>query len=83
MLSVQKGERVYFCGGKDYLPLFCQMTEASNGERIVFFNSKNAPRFKNIEFRRFPTRAQTQFAAALAGMPRVAPERPDRPQLYS
>jgi hypothetical protein len=61
MLSVQKGERVYFCGGKDYLPLFCQMTEASNGERIVFFNSKNAPRFKNIEFRRFPTRAQTNW----------------------
>jgi hypothetical protein len=61
MLSAQKAEKIYFCGGKDYLPLFCELTEAVDGQRIAFFNSKNTPPFANIVFKRFHTKAQTNW----------------------
>jgi len=61
MLSLQKPENVCFIGGKDYLPLFCELTEAINGQRIVFFNSKKSPDFKNCVFKRFDTRTQTNW----------------------
>ena len=35
---------VVFFGGKDYLPLFCSLTEAISCKKIVFFNSASVPR---------------------------------------
>jgi hypothetical protein len=61
MLSVETTEKVCFIGGKDYLPLFCELTEGIKGQRIALFNSKKTPDFKNCLFERFDTRAQTNW----------------------
>lgn len=61
MLPDQTRGTVCFIGGKDYLPLFCELTEGLKAERIAFFNSTKAPDFKNCVFRRFETRTQTNW----------------------
>jgi hypothetical protein len=66
-----KGE-IVFIGGKDYLPLFCKLTENAKGKRIAFFNSVNLPRFEGCEFRKFETATRTNWhyecAKALIGV---------------
>lgn len=52
---------VVFLGGKDYLPLFCKLTEKIKGKRMAFFNSTDAPRFDNCKFKRFQTTTRTNW----------------------
>jgi hypothetical protein len=61
MLPAQTTEKVCFIGGKDYLPLFCELTEGIKGERIAFFNSNKTPDLPNCVFKRFDTRTQTNW----------------------
>lgn len=61
MLPVQTTEKVCFIGGKDYLPLFCELTKGIKGERIAFFNSNETPDLPNCVFKRFDTRTQTNW----------------------
>jgi len=61
MLPLQPTETVVFIGGKDYLPLFCELTEGLKGKRVAFYNSAKTPDFKNCVFQRFNTRAQTNW----------------------
>lgn len=44
---------VVFFGGRAYLPLFCSLTDAIHGRRIVYFNSKGVPPVSGCEMRRF------------------------------
>ncbi len=37
------GDNVVFLGGKDYLPLFCQLAAGHKGKKTVFFRSMNRP----------------------------------------
>jgi hypothetical protein len=61
MLPNETGGKIVFLGGKDYLPLFCKLTESAKGERIALFNSVNAPRFDNCQFKRFETTTRTNW----------------------
>jgi len=61
LLPLQTTETVTFIGGKDYLPLFCDSTEGLKGKRVGFYNSAKTPDFKNCVFKRFHTKAQTNW----------------------
>jgi hypothetical protein len=61
MLPNDTSGEVVFLGGKDYLPLFCKLTENIKGKRMAFFNSTDAPRFDNCEFKRFQTTTRTNW----------------------
>jgi len=37
------GDSIIFLGGKDYLPLFCNLTLHMRGRKIIFFNSVRPP----------------------------------------
>jgi hypothetical protein len=52
---------IVFFGGKDYLPLFCSLTDTIRSKKIVFFNSANVPRFNGCTFRRFETTTRTNW----------------------
>jgi hypothetical protein len=71
MLPNEAAGEIVFLGGKDYLALFCKLTESAKGKRIAFFNSANAPRFDNCQFKRFETATRTNWhyecAKALIG----------------
>jgi hypothetical protein len=61
MLPNDTDGKVMFVGGKDYLPLFCKLTENAKGKRMAFFNSANVPRFEDCEFRKFETATRTNW----------------------
>ena len=54
-------ETVAFLGGKDYVPLFCLLTENLGSERIVFYNSKVPPDARGCVLRRFATKARSNW----------------------
>ncbi len=43
LLSDETADDTVFIGGKDYLPLFCRVTNSLRGKRIAVFNSASAP----------------------------------------
>lgn len=43
MLPNDTDEPIVFFGGKDYLPLFCDLTKDVKAKRTVFYNSGYAP----------------------------------------
>ena len=61
MLPDDTKDDVVFFGGKDYQPLFCSLTEAICGTRIVFYNSANAPRLNGCKLRCFETTTRTNW----------------------
>lgn len=54
-------EPLVFFGGKDYLPLFCELTEHYKGRRIALYNSKLEPQANCVEFVRFHTTTRTNW----------------------
>jgi hypothetical protein len=52
MLSNGTGEGIVFFGGKDYLPLFCSLTDPIRNKKFVFFSSATVPQFKGCTFKR-------------------------------
>jgi hypothetical protein len=60
MLPATREEIVFF-GGKDYLPLFCSLTDEQIGRRTVFYNSSRIPDAPGCRLRRFHTSTRTNW----------------------
>lgn len=60
-LSDDGAGQILFFGGKDYLPLFCRLTAALDARRIVFFNSKTAPKTPGCLLVRYETTMRTNW----------------------
>ena len=52
---------IVFFGGKDYLPLFCSLTDTIRSKKIVFYNSATFPRLNDCAPRRFQTTTRTNW----------------------
>ena len=52
---------VLFFGGKDYVPLFCELTKHTGGPRSVIFNSARPPAAPGCLLRRFDTSTRTNW----------------------
>ena len=61
MLAKETGEDIVFFGGKDYVSLFCALSEGVKGSRHVWYNSKSAPKAPGCVLRRFHTRTRTNW----------------------
>lgn len=61
MLTQDENEPILFFGGKDYLPLFARLTGDLRSERIVLFNSAQAPQIDGGRAIRFPTTRRTNW----------------------
>ena len=61
MLPGHVDEPVVFFGGKDYLPLFCELTRSVRSSRIVFYNSAQAPVAPGCSIVRFQTATRTNW----------------------
>ena len=61
MLPKDTAKPVVFLGGKDYIPLFCSLTEGIKSERTVFYNSETVPDAPGCKLCRFPTKARTNW----------------------
>ena len=61
MLPEDAEKPVVFLGGKDYVPMFCSLTEGVKSERMVFYNSKNVPDVPGCGLCRFPTKTRTNW----------------------
>jgi hypothetical protein len=61
MLPKATASEIVFFGGKDYLPLFCSLTNAIRSKRIVFFNSSATPQFNGCALKRFETTTRTNW----------------------
>jgi len=61
MLPEETAEDIVFFGGKDYVGLFCALTERVRGTRYLWFNSKVAPKAPGCELRRFHTRTRINW----------------------
>ena len=69
MLPESVTDDIVFLGGKDYLPLFCTLTNHIRAPKTVFYNLKERPHFPGYNFKRFETSTRTNWhyecAAAL------------------
>jgi hypothetical protein len=43
-----KDDEILFFGGKDYLPLFCSLTDAIRVKKTVFYNSARVPEIQGL-----------------------------------
>jgi hypothetical protein len=67
---------IVFFGGKDYIPLFCELTKAAIGRRTIFYNSNHAPKAPGCSLVRFATTTRTNWhyecaREFIAGHPRI------------
>jgi len=61
MLPDGTTDPIVFFGGKDYLPLFCALTESYRGRRTIFYNSSRVPDSPGCTLRRFDTTTRTNW----------------------
>lgn len=61
MLPKETGDDIVFFGGKDYVSLFCALTEGTKGIRHLWYNSKNPPKAPGCVLRRFHTRTRINW----------------------
>lgn len=61
MLFDSRDDDVCFLGGKDYLPLFCDLTSNYSGKRIVYYNSNLRPIVHGCQAVRFETATRTNW----------------------
>lgn len=52
---------VIFLGGKNYIPMFCSLTEGIKSERTVFYNSETVPDAPGCRLCRFSTKTRTNW----------------------
>lgn len=52
---------VLFFGGKDYVPLFCELTKHVSGPRTVFYNSARPPAAPECLLQRFDSSTRTNW----------------------
>lgn len=57
----EAGDDTIFLGGKDYLPLFLQLSAAVPGQRLVFFNSTVPPAAPGCMVQEFRTARRTNW----------------------
>ncbi len=61
MLPDDRDRPIVFLGGTDYVALFRELTAGSTSERIIFYNSKNAPDAGDCRLVRFETSTRTNW----------------------
>lgn len=61
MLPADTTEPIVFFGGKDYVPLFCALTELVKAIRYVFYNSAVEPVAPGCTLKRFNTTTKTNW----------------------
>lgn len=61
MLPDDTAKPVVFFGGKDYVSLFCALTDRVQGPRRVLYNAKNAPTAPNCQTRKYHTNIRTNW----------------------
>jgi hypothetical protein len=61
MLPENNREPIVFFGGKDYVPLFCELTKSAMAQRTVFFNSDSTPHASGCSLVRFQTTTRTNW----------------------
>jgi len=61
MLPDKTEKEIVFFGGKDYLPLFCALTNTIDSATTVFFNFARVPQYSGCRFRRFETTTRTNW----------------------
>lgn len=54
-------DQIVFFGGKDYAPLFAQLTKTHTGLKTVFFNSQQPPLAPGCHLERFITTTRTNW----------------------
>ena len=62
MLPTETTAPIVFFGGKDYVDLFCALTEGVKGSRYLWHNSVNEPHAPSCTVRRFHTTTRTNLA---------------------
>jgi hypothetical protein len=61
MLAADAGKPIVFFGGKDYLPLFCRLTEGTSAPRTAFYRSSVTPAFPGVSFISYETDRRTNW----------------------
>lgn len=61
MLPDGCAEPMVFFGGKDYVPLFAELTKTINAPKTVFYNSESAPEAPRCFLQRFQTSTRTNW----------------------
>ncbi len=62
MMPDDPNEEVIFLGGKDYIPLFCSLTENMRCRKILYYNSAIRPELPaGFTLKRYPTRTRTNW----------------------
>ena len=61
MLPADTTEPIVFFGGKDYVPLFCSVTESAKDQRFLFYNSVTEPDAPGCTLKRFNTTTRTNW----------------------
>jgi hypothetical protein len=61
LLPDDTDDQVVFFGGKDYLPLFCELTAGIRGPRTVFYNSATRPDAPGCKLVRYETATRTNW----------------------
>ena len=61
MLPSETEDQVVFLGGKNYLPLFCNLTAYIRSTPVAFYNSAKLPSAKRCLLKRFETRTMTNW----------------------
>lgn len=60
-LTAEVGDEVVFFGGKDYLPLFCELTADVGATKTVFYNSASPPITPGCQLVRYVTTTRTNW----------------------
>ncbi len=66
MLPDDTAGPVIFFGGKDYVNLFCELTNQVRGQRHIIYNAANPPNSPGCQLHRFETRARINWHYAAA-----------------
>jgi hypothetical protein len=61
MLPKQFDEDIVFFGGKDYVPLFCALTENIKGKRTVFYSGSQVQSAPGCILARYETATRTNW----------------------
>jgi hypothetical protein len=54
-------EPIIFLGGKDYVELFCNLTNSVRAERTIFYNSASPPTAPDCILKRYMTKTRTNW----------------------
>jgi hypothetical protein len=61
MLPVDTKQSIVFFGGKNYVPLFCSLTESVKSQKYLLYNSKTEPIVLDYKFIKFNTTRRTNW----------------------